>query len=65
MTDQRGAKRVVFSRGYDVYIMAIDGTWRRPCKLDDISETGAKLSIEGQIEGLDLKDFFSFYVQPV
>jgi hypothetical protein len=37
--------------------MAIDGTWRRACKIEDISETGAKLLIEGLIEGLSLQEF--------
>lgn len=56
--EQRKAKRVVFSRGYDVYMMAIDGTWRRPCKIEDISDSGAKLSIDSPINNLDLKEFF-------
>ena len=30
--------RVTFSRGYEVCIMAIDGTWRRDCQLNAISE---------------------------
>jgi hypothetical protein len=37
--------------------MAVDGTWRRACKIEDISESGAKLLIEGLIEGLTLQDF--------
>ena len=56
--EQRKARRVVFARGYDAYMMAIDGTWRRACKIEDISDTGAKLSIEGSIEGLSLQEFF-------
>ena len=55
--EQRKAKRVVFTRGYNAQIMAIDGTWRRACKIEDISETGAKLLIEGLIEGLSLQEF--------
>lgn len=50
--------RVVFERGVRAQIMAIDGTWRRPCMLEDISELGAKLTIEGKTEGLNLKEFF-------
>ena len=50
--------RVNFSRGYDVCIMAIDGTWRRECVMEDVSETGAKLTVEGSVEGLHLKEFF-------
>ena len=39
-------------------MMAIDGTWRRDCIIEDISETGAKLGIESSIDGLALKEFF-------
>jgi hypothetical protein len=39
-------------------MMAIDGTWRRPCTLEDVSETGARLTVDGSIEGLPLKEFF-------
>lgn len=56
--DQRKAERITFSRGYGVSIMAIDGTWRRACKMHDISATGASLQVEGSIEGLALKEFF-------
>ena len=38
--------------------MAIDGTWRRTCKMLDVSSTGARLLVEGSIEGLQLKEFF-------
>ena len=37
---------------------AIDGTWRRPCAMEDVSETGARLTVDGSIEGLQLKEFF-------
>ena len=56
--DSKGAERVTFSRGYDVCIMAIDGTWRRDCKLNAISDTDAILTVEGSIQGLNLKEFF-------
>jgi len=39
-------------------MMAIDGTWRRACRVLDVSETGAKMTIEGSIVGLPLKEFF-------
>ena len=39
-------------------MMGIDGTWRRNCVVEDISELGAKLTVEGSIEGLHLKEFF-------
>ena len=54
----RGSERVNFDRGIRVYIMGIDGTWRRNCMMFDVSQTGARLSVEGSIDGLDLKEFF-------
>jgi hypothetical protein len=38
--------------------MAIDGTWGRPCIMLDVSDTGALLSIDGSIEGLQMSEFF-------
>jgi hypothetical protein len=59
MTEEnKGAERVTFSRGYDVCIMAIDGTWRRACVLNAISDNDAALTVEGSIQGLNLKEFF-------
>ena len=51
-------ERVTFSRGYPVCIMAIDGTWRRSCVLNAVSENDAELTVEGSIHGLNLKEFF-------
>jgi hypothetical protein len=56
--DGKAVERVTFSRGYDVCIMAIDGTWRRDCQLNAISDTDATLTVEGSIQGLNLKEFF-------
>jgi hypothetical protein len=56
--DTKGADRVRFSRGYDVCIMAIDGTWRRDCRLNAISDTDAELTVEASIQGLNLMEFF-------
>jgi hypothetical protein len=38
--------------------MAIDGTWRRACKVEDACDGGAKLTVEGSIDGLPLNEFF-------
>jgi PilZ domain len=54
----RKSERVNFDRGIPVYMMGIDGTWRRDCMMIDVSQTGARLLIEGSLEGLDLKEFF-------
>jgi|ERR1700704_2505634 hypothetical protein len=56
--DNKVPERVMFSRGYGVCIMGIDGTWRRDCTLNAISDTDAILTVEGSIQGLNLKEFF-------
>ena len=56
--ENTGPERVTFGRGYNVWIMAIDGTWRRSCVLKAVSANDAELTLEGSIEGLNLKEFF-------
>ena len=57
-SERRKGERVIFERGIPAHMMGIDGTWRRECTMEDISETGAKLTVEGSVEGLHLKEFF-------
>ena len=54
----RKSERVNFERGVKVFMMGIDGTWRRNCVMLDVSQTGARLHVEDSIKGLDLRDFF-------
>ena len=54
----RKSERVDFERGIPVFMMGIDGTWRRSCLMIDVSQTGARLCVDGSLEGLDLKEFF-------
>jgi hypothetical protein len=56
--NQKAVDRVSFGRGYDVCIMGIDGTWRRACLLKAVSDDEAHLTVEGSIQGLNLKEFF-------
>jgi hypothetical protein len=56
--DKRGARRVAFERAIPASMMAIDGTWQRGRTVKDVSDGGAKLLIEGSVEGLPLKEFF-------
>jgi hypothetical protein len=56
--DNKAPERVTFSRGYGVCIMGIDGTWRRDCLLNAISDNDAMLTVEGTIQGLNLREFF-------
>jgi hypothetical protein len=51
-------RRVAIERAIPTSMMAIDGNWRRGCTLKDVSDNGAKLLIEGSVEGLPLKEFF-------
>jgi hypothetical protein len=50
--------RVSFERAMDAVMMGIDGTWRRDCKLVDVSASGARLIVSGPLKGLNIKEFF-------
>ena len=56
--ERRKGERVAFERGISAHLMGIDGTWRRDCVMEDVSETGARLTVVGNVEGLNLKEFF-------
>jgi hypothetical protein len=56
--EKRKNERVEFSRGIDVHMVAIDGTWRTSCLMLDVSASGAKLSVTGSLKGRSLKEFF-------
>ena len=58
VSERRKGERISFERGISAHMMGIDGTWRRNCIMEDISETGARLTVEGSVEGLNLKEFF-------
>ena len=58
VTERQKGERVTFERGIAAHMMGIDGTWRRDCIMEDVSETGARLTVVGNVEGLNLKEFF-------
>jgi hypothetical protein len=50
--------RVKFERGLPAHMMAIDGTWRRECVVNDVSDSAATLTVSISIEGLNLNEIF-------
>jgi hypothetical protein len=56
--EKRSGPRVRFDHERTAQMMAIDGTWRRDCIIEDIGEGGAKLSVIDSITGLQLTEFF-------
>jgi hypothetical protein len=50
--------RVRFEQGLHAHLMAIDGTWRRDCVVNDISDSDATMRVLASIEGLKLAEFF-------
>lgn len=56
--ENRKNPRVNFENGVTVQMMAIDGTWRRNCVMQDASDGGARLIVQGSLEGLELEEFF-------
>ena len=56
--DGRKDSRVKMDHRQPVNLMGSDGTWRRSCVLLDVSQTGAKLEVEGTLDVLQAKEFF-------
>ncbi|MDA9509486.1 pilus assembly protein PilZ [Bradyrhizobium sp. CCBAU 11386] len=56
--DGRKALRVRMDHKQPVNLMGSDGMWRRSCVLLDVSQTGAKLEVEGTLDVLQAKEFF-------
>lgn len=56
--EKRAGPRVRFDHDRHAQMMAIDGTWRRDCVVEDVGEGGAKLSVGDNITGLQLTEFF-------
>ena len=56
--ENRKALRVQIEHSHPVNLMGVDGTWRRSCFLLDVSESGAKLEVEGPVNVLQAREFF-------
>jgi hypothetical protein len=56
--ENRKAPRVEIEHSHPVNLMGVDGTWRRSCFLLDVSESGAKLEVEGPVNVLQAREFF-------
>jgi hypothetical protein len=54
----RKDQRIRFEGGIDVMLIGIDGTWRRPATLVDISASGACVILHQSMAGLNIKEFF-------
>jgi len=55
---QRKSERVHLQHERAMNLMGVDGTWRRACILKDVSETGARLEVEGSTDVLKAREFF-------
>ena len=58
VVERRKGDRVSFERGIGAQMMGIDGTWRRDCAMEDISESGAKLTVVGSVDDINVQEFF-------
>jgi PilZ domain-containing protein len=56
-TARRKFRRVEFSAGVDVHIVASDGTWRLPCLMMDVAEGGAQLLLQKSLGSTRLTEF--------
>lgn len=64
MQDKRRRKRVAFDNGYDTTLIAIDGTWSLNARVHDISDSGAKLRIGGEMPERARKEEFFLMITP-
>ncbi|HZR87514.1 MAG TPA: PilZ domain-containing protein [Bradyrhizobium sp.] len=56
--ERRIGQRIRFDHMRPARMMGLDGTWQRECTIDDVSDRGARLTIDDSIEGLPLQEFF-------
>lgn len=56
--EQRAGPRIAFEHDVPAQILAIDGTWRRECIVENVSEGGARLTVGDSIKGLQISEFF-------
>jgi hypothetical protein len=56
MGERRIIDRYRFGQGYSMRVMARDGSWQIPCTIIDVSQTGAKLHLDGPADGIDLTE---------
>ena len=56
--EKRTGPRVSFDHERPAQMMAIDGTWRRECIIDNVSDGGACLTVIDASRGLQLSEFF-------
>ena len=54
----RRAERVKLDTRHPVNLMGVDGTWRRSCILLDVSQSGARLEVDGTLDVLKAQEFF-------
>ncbi|QPF87757.1 PilZ domain-containing protein [Bradyrhizobium genosp. L] len=54
----RKSERVRLEHRHPVNLMGVDGTWRRGCVLLDISQSGARLEVDGTLDVLKAQEFF-------
>ena len=56
--EKRAGPRVSFEHERPAQMMAIDGTWRRECTIENVSDGGARLTVSDSIIDLRLTEFF-------
>jgi len=58
VAERRIGPRIRFDHVREARMMGLDGTWQRECIIDNVSDRGAKLTVDESIEGLPLQEFF-------
>lgn len=49
---------MIFEQGLPVHLIGLDGTWSHDCLMQDVSESGAKLTLPQTPDEAAIKEFF-------
>jgi hypothetical protein len=63
VSNRRITQRVEFGAHLGMRMVALDGSWSRSCSIDNVSETGARLTVNEKFDSLDLREFWLFLAQ--
>ncbi len=63
MIEQRKTNRFTFEKSLEATIVSIDGTWSRKCLVEDVSDSGAKVTLEAPLKPSASDEFFLVFTK--
>lgn len=63
MNEQRKTNRFTFEKSLEAAIVSIDGTWSQRCLVEDVSDAGAKVTLERPLKPSASDEFFLVFTK--